>query len=378
MATEPEPEPEPDTDTDTDTDTGEQAEAPRFRTDEERWQAVLARDPAADGCFVCAVRTTGIYARPTSTARLPLRTNVAFFDDAASAEAAGYRASRRHAGDAPSAARHRSAVVVEACRQIEQAEVLPGLGALALGAGLSAFHFHRLFKGETGLTPKQYVNAFRASRLRESLGSAATVTGAMYDAGFHSNSRFYESAKAMLGMQPAQWRAGGKDAEIRFAVGQASLGAVLVAQSLRGICAILLGDDPEVLLNQLQDRFPRAVLIGCDAEFERLVAQVVGLVEAPGLGLNLPLDVQGTAFQVRVWQALGEIPPGSTASYADIARRIGSPRAVRAVAQACAANTLAIAIPCHRVVRQDGSLSGYRWGVARKQTLLLREGNPVR
>lgn len=359
-------------------DTGSGPGTPFFCSDDERWQAVLTRDASADDCFVCAVKTTGIYARPTSTARLPLRANVEFFDNAAAAEAASYRASRRHAGDGPAAARHRSTIVVEACRQIEQAEELPSLGLLAKTAGLSVFHFHRLFKAETGLTPKQYANAFRANRLRETLGSAATVTGALYDAGFNSNSRFYESAGAMLGMQPGQWRAGGKNAEIRFAIGQATLGAVLVAQSRRGICAILLGDDAEALLNQLQDQFPKAVLIGCDAAFEQLVAQVVGMVEAPGLGLNLPLDVQGTAFQVRVWKALGDITPGTTASYADIARRIGSPRAIRAVAQACAANKLAIAIPCHRVVRQDGSLSGYRWGVARKQELLMREGGLAR
>lgn len=270
-------------------------------------------------------------------------------------------------------AEQRTRLVAQACRLIESSEYLPSLDELAAQAGLSPFHFHRIFKAETGLTPKAYANAHRASRLRDELSESSTITDALYEAGFNSNSRFYETSGAMLGMRPGDYRDGGRSAQIRFAVGQCSLGAILVAQSQRGICAILMGDDPDELVRNLQDQFKKAHLIGGDPDFEQLVAQVVGFIEAPALGLNLPLDVQGTAFQERVWQALREIPPGVTVSYTDIAERIGSPKAVRAVAQACGANHIAVAIPCHRVVRRDGALSGYRWGVERKRTLLQRE-----
>ena len=264
--------------------------------------------------------------------------------------------------------------IAAACRRIEGATEPPSLAELATQAGLSTFHFHRLFKAATGLTPKQYADAHRAGRVRDALSRAdAKVTDAIFDAGFNATGRFYEQAGAVLGMTPRQYRAGGVDARIAFAIAQTSLGALLVARSARGVCAISLGDDPDALLRELQDRFPRAELVGGDAGFERLVAQVVGLIAQPGIGHDLPLDVRGTAFQQRVWQALRRIPPGQTASYADIAARIGSPKAVRAVAQACASNTLAVAIPCHRVVRSDGALSGYRWGVARKRALLERE-----
>lgn len=268
-----------------------------------------------------------------------------------------------------------AARIAAACRRIEGATEPPSLAELATQAGLSTFHFHRLFKAATGLTPKQYADAHRAGRVRDALSRAdAKVIDAIFDAGFNATGRFYEQAGAVLGMTPRQYRAGGVDARIAFAIAQTSLGALLVARSARGVCAISLGDDPDALLRELQDRFPRAELVGGDAGFERLVAQVVGLIAQPGIGHDLPLDVRGTAFQQRVWQALRRIPPGQTASYADIAARIGSPKAVRAVAQACASNTLAIAIPCHRVVRSDGALSGYRWGVARKRALLEREG----
>ena len=267
-----------------------------------------------------------------------------------------------------------AARIAAACRRIEGATELPSLAELATQAGLSTIHFHRLFKAATGLTPKQYADAHRAGRVRDALSRAdARVTDAIFDAGFNATGRFYEQAGAVLGMTPRQYRAGGVDARIAFAIAQTSLGALLVARSARGVCAISLGDDPDALLRELQDRFPRAELVGGDAGFERLLAQVVGLIAQPGIGHDLPLDVRGTAFQQRVWQALRRIPPGQTASYADIAARIGSPKAVRAVAQACASNTLAVAIPCHRVVRSDGALSGYRWGVARKRALLERE-----
>ncbi|CAM5180124.1 Bifunctional transcriptional activator/DNA repair enzyme Ada [Castellaniella defragrans] len=345
-----------------------------YDTENERWAAVQTRDAAADGKFVYAVRTTGVYCRPSSAARLPKRENVEFFDSAEAAEAAGYRCSRRAQGDQASAAAQRAERVARACRMIEASEAPPPLDDLAAEAGMSPFHFHRLFKAETGLTPKAYSSAYRARKLRAELNSPGTsITDAIYGAGFNSNSRFYETSDQRLGMRARDYRAGGAGAVIRFAVGQCSLGAILVAQSQRGICAILLGDDPDLLLRDLQNQFPKAELIGCDGDFEQWVAEVVGFIEAPSLGLHLPLDVQGTAFQERVWRALREIPPGTTVSYTEIAARIGSPKAVRAVAQACATNHIAVAIPCHRVVRRDGDLAGYRWGVDRKRELLRRE-----
>ncbi|MNB57705.1 Bifunctional transcriptional activator/DNA repair enzyme Ada [compost metagenome] len=338
-----------------------------------RWAAVLARDPQADGQFVYAVKTTGIYCRPSSLARLPKPQNVEFFDTAQQAEAAGYRPSKRASKDQSDVAAQHAATVATACRQIEMAENPPALNELAETAGLSPFHFHRVFKAATGLTPRAYAAAHRSRRVRERLADGNSVTDALYDAGFNSNSRFYESANQLLGMKPGDYRAAGQNNDIHFAVGQCSLGAILVAQSERGVCAILLGDDPHQLVCDLQDQFRNANLIGADSGFEQLIAKVVGFIEAPAIGLDLPLDVRGTAFQERVWQALREIPLGSTASYAEIAQRIGAPTSMRAVAQACGANRLAVAIPCHRVVRSDGNLSGYRWGVERKRQLLERE-----
>ncbi|MBY8928799.1 MULTISPECIES: bifunctional DNA-binding transcriptional regulator/O6-methylguanine-DNA methyltransferase Ada [Pseudomonas] len=338
-----------------------------------RWAAIVARDAKADGLFVYAVKTTGVYCRPSSASRLPRPENVEFFDTPALAEAAGYRPSRRAAGDQTQLAAHHAKLVADACRQIEQAETPPSLEALARQAGLSSFHFHRVFKAITGLTPKGYAGALRSRKVRDGLKAQQSVTDTLYDAGFNSNSRFYAAADQVLGMKPQEYKAGGANNLIRFAVGQCSLGAILVAQSQRGVCAILLGDDPDTLVRDLQDQFPNAELVGADRDFEQLIAQVVGFIEAPALGLDLPLDLRGTAFQERVWQALRDIPVGSTASYAQIAQRIGAPTAFRAVAQACGANHLAVAIPCHRVVRSDGALSGYRWGVERKRTLLARE-----
>ncbi|MBV4493027.1 bifunctional DNA-binding transcriptional regulator/O6-methylguanine-DNA methyltransferase Ada [Pseudomonas oryzicola] len=343
-----------------------------YTTPEQRWQAVESRDTAARGHFVYAVRTTGIYCQPGCKSRLAKRSNVAFYDTPAAAEADGYRACKRCTATT-TPCRH-SQLITRACRLIEACDPAPSLDQLSAELAISPFHLHRLFKAETGLTPKAYATAFRARRLRSHLGDGQrSVTDAIYDAGYNSNSRFYESAEQRLGMRPRQYRAGGAGATIHFALGQCSLGAILVAQSEKGICAILLGDDPEALLRDLQDQFPKARLIGGDSAYEQLVAEVVGFVEAPSLGLALPLDVQGTAFQERVWQALREVPAGSRVSYTEIAERIGAPKAVRAVAMACAANHIAVAIPCHRVVRRDGDISGYRWGVARKAQLLKRE-----
>lgn len=282
-------------------------------------------------------------------------------------------AKTKPSNDIDASQRH-AALVAEACRQIDAAQQAPSLDELAGQAGLSPHHFHRVFKAVTGLTPKAYADAHRANAMRARLATGTgSVTDAIFDAGYNANSRFYEQSDAVLGMRPRQYRAGGVDTRIMFALAQCSLGAILVARSEKGVCAISLGDDADVLLRELQDRFPRAELVGGDVAFEQLVAKVLGFIEEPNLGIDLPLDVRGTAFQQRVWQALRQIPAGKTASYAEVAAAIGSPQSVRAVAGACAANTLAVAIPCHRVVRSDGGISGYRWGVARKQDLLLRE-----
>jgi AraC family transcriptional regulator of adaptative response/methylated-DNA-[protein]-cysteine methyltransferase len=338
-----------------------------------RWAAVRARDPQADGSFVYSVRTTGVYCRPSCGARPARPENVAFHDTPADAEHAGFRSCRRCRPNEPSLAAQQAAIVTRLCRRLESDEQTPTLEQLADDAQWSSFHLHRVFKRITGLTPKAYAAAHRGRRVQDALARSGTVTEAIFEAGYNSGGRFYVDAPKLLGMTPTRWRAGGADTELHFAVGQCSLGAILVARSEVGICAILLGDDPDALTRDLQDRFPQARLVGGDATFEAWVARVVGFVEAPAIGLDLPLDIRGTAFQQRVWQALQAIPPGETASYADVARRIGAPAATRAVAQACGANALAVAIPCHRVVRRDGGLSGYRWGVERKRALLVRE-----
>jgi AraC family transcriptional regulator of adaptative response/methylated-DNA-[protein]-cysteine methyltransferase len=335
-----------------------------------RWPTVLAR---SDDGFYYSVRTTGVYCRPSCPARRPRPENVRFHSSREEAERAGFRPCRRCRPDLPVPARRHAAMAAAACRRIEMSESPPSLKVLAAAAGLSPGRFHRLFKAATGLTPGAYFAAHRAGRLRAALERGEAVSDAIYHAGYGSGSRFYEKSDTLLGMSPTRYRRGGADCEIRFAVGECSLGSILVACSERGVCTISLGGDPETLVRELQDRFPRAELIGGDAEFEQRVARVVALIEAPALGLDLPLDIRGTAFQQRVWQALTRIPPGTTASYGDIARRIGSPGSARAVARACAANPLAVAIPCHRVVRNDGGLSGYRWGIARKRALLERE-----
>lgn len=340
---------------------------------DDRWAAVVAHDRSADGRFFYSVDTTGVYCRPSCAARAPRPEHVAFHRTAADAERAGFRPCKRCQPDQPPRAERLASSIADVCRWIDESEQPPSLARIADRAGLSPSHLHRVFKSVTGLTPKAYAEAARAKRVRDGLGRDNTVTEAIYDAGYNSNGRFYEDADGVLGMTPTSFRTGGKDVEIRFAIADCSLGALLVATSDRGVCAIQLGDDPAALARDLQDRFPRARLIGDDPDFERLTATIVGFVEAPRLGLDLPLDVRGTAFQQRVWQALRSIPAGETASYAEIAARIGAPASVRAVARACAANEIAVAIPCHRVVRRDGALSGYRWGVERKRTLLERE-----
>lgn len=341
--------------------------------DEQRWDAVRERDEAADGAFLYGVLTTGVYCRPSCPSRLARRENVRFFASSTEAERAGLRACKRCRPLEAHPAERRAALVTQACRSIADAEEPPNLATLARAAGLSRFHFQRLFKAATGVSPKVYGDACRAERARLALRGSGTVTAAIYEAGFGSSGRFYAGSAARLGMSPTGFRDGGRGVAIRFAVASTSLGPLLVAASQKGLCAVQFGGDAELLVRDLQDSFPHASLTAGDAAFDGIVAQVVGLVETPGQAVDLPLDIQGTAFQERVWQALRAIMPGQTASYAEIAQAIGSPGAVRAVAGACAANRIAVMIPCHRVVRSNGDLSGYRWGVDRKRSLLLRE-----
>ena len=345
----------------------------RFDSDADRWDAVVRRDPAADGQFFYSVRTTGVYCRPSCASRGAKCENVAFHASALAAERAGFRPCKRCRPNEPALRDRQADAIARACRLIEEAEATPSLASLAKAAGMSRFHFHRLFRAETGVTPKAYADAHRAQRLAGELKRSGTVTEAIYGAGFNSNSRFYETSTERLGMTPTAFRKGGVGATIRFAIARSSLGSILVAATDRGVCAISIGNKPDELLRDLEDTFPKAQLIGGDDGFDALVAKVVGFIEAPRRGLDLPLDIRGTAFQEQVWQALRDIPPGETRTYAEIAERIGQPQAVRAVAQACASNRVAVAIPCHRVIRKDGTFSGYRWGEERKRMLIARE-----
>ena len=340
-----------------------------------RWHSVVDRDSKADGNFFYSVKTTGVYCRPSCGARLARPENVQYHLTCEDAEKAGFRACKRCKPDQMGLAAENSLKIAKVCRLIERSEQVLTLKHLAKQAEMSPFHFHRTFKSITGLTPTAYAKAHRNQRVRASLERSTTVTDAIYDAGFNSSGRFYETTNQVLGMTPTKFREGGSDTDIFFAIGKASLGSILVAQSNKGVCSILIGEDPEALIRDLQDRFPKANLIGDEAGYQELVAKVVGLIEQPGTSLDLPLDIRGTAFQQRVWNALQQIPPGTTATYTEIAKKIGMPKAVRAVAQACGANALAVAIPCHRVIKNDGSLSGYRWGVDRKRALLEREAH---
>ena len=349
------------------------SKVPQFSSDKARWQAVLDKDERADAVFRYSVKTTGIYCRPSCPSRPPKRENVAFHSSTEAAEKVGFRACKRCDPEGPGLASQHAEAVANACRLIREADEFPSLAQLAESVKMSPGYFHRLFKATTGVTPKDYANAHRADRMKKALPKWGTVTEAIYEAGFNSNGRFYADSAKMLGMRPREYRAGGVGNTIRFAIAECSLGSILVATSEKGVCAIHMGKDPDVLVRKLQDQFPKANLIGGDAKFEKLVAKVIGFIEAPQIGLDLPLDVRGTAFQRRVWKELQRIPAGKTASYSEIAKRIGFPKSARAVAQACGANTLAVAIPCHRVVRNNGDLSGYRWGVDRKQALLAKE-----
>ena len=346
-----------------------------YRTDQARWQALVGRDRQADGAFVYGVATTGVYCRPGCASRRPHRKNVRFFETWQEAESAGFRPCKRCSPRSPAGKDTRVEAIVRVCQIIEEAASPPRLADLAQAVGLSPSYLHRLFKKTVGVTPKQYGAERRLGRVRDHLQASPTVTDAMYEAGFASSSRFYADTAATLGMTPTAYQNGGRGARIRFSVSSCSLGWALVAATEQGICAIDLSGTSEGLVERLRARFPQAAFVEHDPELLAWMEQVLAFLESPGKGLGLPLDIQGTAFQRRVWMALQETRPGSTASYADVAARIGSPKAARAVAQACAANPIAVAIPCHRVVKSGGDLGGYRWGSERKRTLLGREGH---
>jgi len=348
-----------------------------FKFESSRWQAVIQRDPQADGVFVYGVATTGIYCRPTCPSRRPNRENARFFDTSGLAEQAGFRPCKRCSPNTASPENAAVDAVAQACRIIEEAEQEPSLNQLADAVGLSPYHFHRLFKKTVGVTPKQYAMEKRLNRVRNNLQSDSTVTEAIYDAGYESGSRFYETATTSLGMKPSEYQKGGKGITISYNIVQSYLGWVLVAVTERGVCRIDFGDAPKVLQQRLMSSFPQANFVENDPSISTVVARTLTFLDAPDQGYDLPLDVQGTAFQRRVWSALQDIRPGATASYSDVATQIGNPKAARAVAQACASNNIAVAIPCHRVVRSNGGLGGYRWGIERKQALLDRESNAI-
>jgi len=337
------------------------------------WKAVESRDAGADGRFLYGVRTTGVYCRPGCASRRPLHSNTVFFETTEAAEAAGFRACKRcRPADGSAASRHLAAIE-KACALLRTSETMPSLAELAEAAAISRFHFHRVFKQITGVTPREYARSYRLGRLGEKLDSGQPIAASIYASGFGSSSRAYEAAPAGLGMTPGARRRKGGGETIRFVTVATPLGWALVAATERGICMTALGDDRDRLGVALRQRFPAAEVIADDAGLQKWADRIVRFITAPDQNLDLPLDIQGTAFQARVWRALQKIPLGKTASYSEIAAALGQPKAVRAVAQACAANKLALIVPCHRVIRSDGDLGGYRWGLERKRALLARE-----
>lgn len=346
---------------------------PVYHTDDARWQAVENREAAADEQFVFGVITTGIFCRPSCRARHPLRQNVRFFQDAAAAQEAGFRPCKRCQPDRAPLHQQRLERIRQACALMDAREETMSLEALASEMAMSPFHFHRLFKSVTGLTPKAWQTARRNQRLRHALTQGEAVTPALYQAGFGSGSSYYRDADSALGMTATQFRNGGKQLSLRYAMVDCHVGRCLVAQSPRGICAVLLGDDDAQLEAQLTALFPHAERQLAQRDFSDILEKVVACIQTPEHLPDLPLDFQGTLFQQQVWEALRTIPAGETISYQALAAKVGKPSAVRAVASACGANRLAIIVPCHRVIRQDGQLSGYRWGVARKAMLLQHE-----
>jgi AraC family transcriptional regulator of adaptative response/methylated-DNA-[protein]-cysteine methyltransferase len=340
---------------------------------DECWAALEKRDGTAAGRFFYGVRTTGVYCRPGCTSRRPLRRNTVFFETTAAAEKAGLRACKRCRPTEPSAASRHLTAIEKACALLRSSETTPSLGELADAACISRFHFHRVFKQITGVTPRDYARSHRLGRLGEQLDAGQPIAASIYASGFGSSSRAYEAAPAGLGMTPGARRRGGTGETIRFVTVATPLGWALVAATERGICMTALGDDRDSLGAALRQRFPAAAVVAEDAGLKEWADRIVRFITAPDQNLELPLDIRGTAFQARVWRALQKIPLGKTASYAEIAAALGQPKAVRAVAQACAANKLALIVPCHRVIRSDGDLGGYRWGLERKRALLARE-----
>ena len=353
----------------------QKAKKVQFSTDADKLAAMRRHDPAADAHFFCAILTTGIYCYPSCASRPAKVENITFYGSRDEAVQAGYRSCKRCKSELPPRAEREADMVAKACRTIEAAEEPPRLADLASEAGVSPYHFHRVFKRVAGVTPKAYAAATRQGRVQDSLSAGSNVTAGLYEAGFNSSSRFYEASDQMLGMSPTAYRKGGEGEAIWHAIDDCSLGLVLVAATERGVCSIMMGDDPDALCAELAERFPKAHFSNPKPEFDDWVWQVVRMVDDPtGTdGLNLPLDIRGTAFQRRVWEELRAIPMGETASYSQVAERMGIPKGARAIAGACASNKIAVAIPCHRVVRTDGSLSGYRWGVERKRRLLESE-----
>jgi AraC family transcriptional regulator of adaptative response/methylated-DNA-[protein]-cysteine methyltransferase len=346
-------------------------------TDAQRWQAVLTRDRALEGAFVYAVRSTGIYCRASCPSRRPRPTQVEFFPVPAAAEQAGYRACRRcH----PLEVRRdpQVALAERACRVMDASAERPTLATLGQALRVSPAHLQRIFTLVTGISPRAWHEARRAGRLREALRSGRGVSGALYAAGYGSPSRIYERRSATIGMTPATYRKGGAGMTIRYSTADSPLGRVLAGATDRGLCFVGLGNSDASLERALATEFPRAERARDDRGLGRMVRQVVERVRGRRPHGDLPLDIQATAFQRLVWDELTRIPLGDTVSYAEVARRVGRPKAVRAVAAACAGNPVAVVIPCHRVVRSDGGLGGYRWGVGRKAALLNAEGGKGR
>ena len=348
-------------------------------TFEEMWAGVVTRDKAHDGLYWIGVLTTGIYCRPGCPARTPKRENVRFFEKIVTARAAGLRACKRCKPDEASLVDQQGAVIERAIRQIqhsvEQGEEPPQLNDLAARADLSPWHFHRVFKAHTGLTPKKYISAVRSGKLQAVLEAGMPVTQAVYEAGYSAPSRMYEEAGNRLGMKPSQRRKKGEGMILRYDIADCWLGRVLVAATDQGICCIQLGLDDAAMTKELQNRFPKAALEKAQAGsgYAGWISQTVAAIEKPEIVSSLPLDIRGTAFQEQVWQALQTIPAGQTMTYSDLANQIGKPNAVRAVGTACGANKLAVIIPCHRVIGKDGKLTGYRWGTDIKAKLLAYE-----
>ncbi len=344
-----------------------------YNSDDRRWHAVANREQAADGSFYYGVITTGVFCRPGCSSRLPNRENVEYFTSSNEALSAGYRPCRKCNPNSNGKDEQREQKIIRACRSIEHSNPPPKLKDLAEAAGMSPYHFHRLFKNLVGVTPKKYASNHQAYRFKESLKSSVSITDAIYDAGFSSSSGAYTKKRDHLAMKPTDYRAGGAGITIHYGLAECELGWLIVAATDRGVCVIEFGDDPAVLPQQVQNRFPEANLQKAGPGFVILIQQIVGLIKTPHNRYNIPLDIQGTAFQQRVWDVLRQINPGETLSYTEVAERIGNPKAVRAVASACSANKLAVVIPCHRVVSKNGKMSGYRWGVERKRKLLEKE-----